>query len=96
MHKNLKSTILVVIGLLVIAGLSGVAVYRWQHRPVTPNEVAAANQRTVLAEAQLASTTSKDQTALAAQSGSITTLTSQKATLCTQIKAAKLPQPLCP
>lgn len=93
MTKNIPTIVVIVVAVLVLVGLTGYAVYRDQQQPVvTDTALAAANQRYTLASAQAA----KSSNDLVAANGTVTILTTQKATLCVQIKAAKLVQPLCP
>lgn len=93
-----RSYIFILIIVLAVVGVIGASIYEYQHRAkVTPGTTSqqALNERQDALKA-LAIHDAVNKSNLDAANAQITTLTSQKATLCTQIKTAKLVNPLCP
>lgn len=87
--------VLAVVGAVV--GLVGASIYKYQHQEVAPGTTIqqALNERQDALKA-LAIHDAVNKSNLDAATAQVTTLTGQKATLCTQIRTAKLVNPLCP
>jgi Tfp pilus assembly protein PilE len=96
-----KQHILLVVLLVALAALAVLAIYKYQSTPKGYSLQDALNQRnTALRDLQVQKElNTNDQKAAANQlsdaKGQVTTLTTQKTTLCAQINAARLVQPLC-
>lgn len=94
----MKKYVVIVLSLIVVLGLLSIAVYKYENRPKPkPGETL---QQAVAAQAKAEKTMKQHDmvnTVIMNNANSqIAALTAQKSTLCTQIKTAKLPQPLCP
>lgn len=89
----------IVLGVLVVAALAlaGYSIYKYNHAPKGVTVQQALHQRdTALADnATLRALSKNDDTVIANLKSDNTALTTKTATLCAQIKAAKLVQPLC-
>lgn len=96
-----KQYIFLAVVLVLLAGVSGLAAYKYNEQPKGITVTEAVHQRdTALIDLQVAK--QLDATHKQAATNQITdlttankTLTAQNTTLCTQIKAAKLVQPIC-
>lgn len=83
--------------LLLVAGVVSLSIYKYNQEPKGITITQAVHQRDVaLADVKAQKAlTANDQTAISNLTADKAALTTQKATLCAQIKAAKLVQPLC-
>lgn len=90
----MKITIFVIASILIVVGCTGVAIVEYNNHKIT--KTAAVNSAVEQANATLKLHDAVNATNLANATTQITTLTTQKTVLCTQIKGAKLVQPLCP
>lgn len=92
-----KHLIIIVVLLLAAVGVGALALNKYQHRATKPsyNQVASERTQALIALQAQRNVNTNNQTALTNLKGQVTTLTTQKATLCTQIKAARLVQPIC-
>lgn len=90
----MKTTVFVIFSILVILAGFSIAIVEYNNHKVT--KAAAVNSAVEQANATLKLHDQVNATNLANATVQITTLNTQKTTLCTQIKGAKLVQPLCP
>lgn len=96
-----KHTILVVAVLVILGGLTALSLIKYNHQPKGVTLTQAVSQRdTALRNVQVLKQLDQvhEQAAanqLADAKAANATLTTNQATLCAQIKAAKLVQPLC-
>lgn len=92
-----KQYIFLGVVLLLVAGVVTLSVYKYNQQPKGITTVQALHQRDA-ANVDLSiqkQLNANDKQAVANLTADKTTLTTQKITLCAQIKAAKLVQPLC-
>jgi uncharacterized protein YpuA (DUF1002 family) len=89
-----KQYTIVIVLILVVAGLSFVALTKYEHQPknITLNQ-AISQRDTALQDLQVHDQINKFN--LDNANSQVKTLTAQNTTLCAQIKAAKLAQPIC-
>lgn len=92
-----KHIILLGVVLLVVAGLAALAINKYEHSPHKPTLIQAEAQKeqALIAVSAEKSINNNDNTKIANLEASNSTLTSNNAKLCTQIKAARLVQPIC-
>lgn len=95
--ETMKRYIFIVLSCLILLALLGCTIYKYESRPKPrPGETL---QQAVVAEAKAKQTMALhdavNSAALKNANNQIDILNDQKTTLCSQIKAAKLPQPLC-
>lgn len=92
-----KQYILVTVLLLAVGVIVTLSIYKYngQAKGITTQQ-AISQRNTALTDLKIQKALNdNDQQAITNLTADKTTLTSQKVTLCAQIKAAKLPQPLC-
>lgn len=98
-YNQLMKKHYIILGVLVVVAvaLAAVAVQKYQTAPKGLTTVQAVHQRdTALTDLKIQkSLTANDQTAITNLKTSNATYATQKATLCAQIKAARLVQPVC-
>lgn len=93
-----KQYIFLAVLLILIAGLSVLALTKYEHSPkgmTTSQAVKQRNDALVDLKIQKGINDVKEESIINLEVR-VDQLSSEKATLCTQIKTAKLPQPLCP
>lgn len=86
----MKKLVPILVLVAMVLGLTGWAIYKYEHRYIAP-------KGETIAQALAAQATAQKTLAIhdAVYNQNLTSLTTQKATLCAQIKTAKLVQPLC-
>lgn len=84
----------ILVSLVIVAGALSLATIHYHNHKLTV--ASAANSAVITANNTLKEHDAVNAAALTAANTQVATLNSQKVTLCTQIKTAKLSQPLCP
>lgn len=92
-----KQYIFVAIAVLLVGAVTVLSIYKYNQQPKGITAAQALRERdTALTDLKIQKALNEnDRTAVTNLTEDKTTLTAQKTTLCTQIKAAKLVQPLC-